>query len=72
MKYGDRLEQQSVPEWSLHNIDYNALKHEIKVNTRRDQATAVAIPGHVDSNLHRFEERLFGELRSQHDRVDLF
>ncbi|KAG7129607.1 hypothetical protein HYQ44_001602 [Verticillium longisporum] len=72
MKYGDRLEQQSVPEWSLHNIDYNALKHEIKVNTRRDQAAAVAIPGHVDSNLHRFEERLFGELRSQHDRVDLF
>ncbi|KAM0287282.1 hypothetical protein ACHAQH_000596 [Verticillium albo-atrum] len=58
--------------FSADNIDYNTLKHEIKVNTRRDQATAMTIPGQVDSNLHKFEERLFSELRSQHDRVDLF
>ncbi|GKT90677.1 SPX domain-containing protein [Colletotrichum tofieldiae] len=44
MKYGEQLEQESVPEWSLHNVDYNSLKHEIKVHTSRDQATAIAIP----------------------------
>ncbi|KAM0333258.1 hypothetical protein ACHAQA_001918 [Verticillium albo-atrum] len=32
----------------------------------------MTIPGHVDSNLHKFEERLFRELRNQHDRVDMF
>ncbi|KAI8267782.1 hypothetical protein K4K58_007165 [Colletotrichum sp. SAR11_239] len=72
MKYGEQLEQESVPEWSLHNVDYNSLKHEIKVHTSRDQATAIAIPGHQDASLKRFEDNLFNELCQQHDRVDLF
>lgn len=102
MKYGNQLEEASVPEWSLRtysllhnpqfvenpnematrrltslllfvdNIDYNALKHEIKVHTTRDQATAIVIPGHQDPALQRFEDRLYDELCSQHDRVDLF
>ncbi|KAH7376129.1 hypothetical protein B0T11DRAFT_17104 [Plectosphaerella cucumerina] len=72
MKYGDQLEEASVPEWSLHNIDYNALKHEIKVHTTRSQATAMAIPGQQDHALQKFEDRLYLELCNQHDRVDLF
>ncbi|KAF6823539.1 spx domain-containing protein [Colletotrichum plurivorum] len=72
MKYGEQLEQESVPEWSLHNVDYNSLKHEIKVHTSRDQATAIAIPGHQDAALRRFEDNLYNELCLQHDRVDLF
>jgi hypothetical protein len=74
MKYGEQLERQSVPQWSLHNLDYNSLKHEIKVHTTRDQAaaTAIAIPGHQDAALAKFEDGLFLELRRQHDRVDLF
>ncbi|CCF44768.1 SPX domain-containing protein [Colletotrichum higginsianum] len=72
MKYGDQLEQESVPQWSLHNVDYNSLKHEIKVHTSRDQATAIAIPGHQDAALKRFEDNLYHELCQQHDRVDLF
>ncbi|KAF9882248.1 spx domain-containing protein [Colletotrichum karsti] len=72
MKYGEQLEQESVPEWSLHNVDYNSLKHEIKVHTSRDQATAIAIPGHQDAALKRFEDNLYNELCQQHDRVDLF
>nr|XP_036585104.1 spx domain-containing protein [Colletotrichum truncatum]KAF6794872.1 spx domain-containing protein [Colletotrichum truncatum] len=72
MKYGEQLEQESVPEWSLHNVDYNSLKHEIKVHTTRDQATAIAIPGHQDAALKRFEDNLYNELCQQHDRVDLF
>ncbi|KAK2589452.1 hypothetical protein QQS21_012871 [Conoideocrella luteorostrata] len=72
MKYGQQLEQESVPEWSLHNLDYNSLKHEIKVHTTRDQATAIAIPGHQDTALKKFEDGLYLELCRQHDRVDLF
>lgn len=107
MKFGEKLEQESVPEWSLRtyplptwlhvaqtpyqqsyplaqpnptdvrrnaidNVDYNSLKHEIKVHTTRDQATAVTIPGQRDSSLEKFEENLYMELCRQHDRVDLF
>ena len=54
------------------NLDYNALKHLIKVNTTRDQATGIAIPGQADAALQKFEESFFLELHNQHDRVDLF
>ena len=54
------------------NIDYNSLKHHIKVHTTRDQATAIAIPGHHDAPLAKFEDDLFAELCRQHDRVDMF
>lgn len=54
------------------NLDYNSLKHEIKVHTTRDQATAMAIPGHRDDNLRIFEDRLYEELCHQHDRVHMF
>lgn len=57
---------------SSDNIDYNALKHEIKVHTTRDQAAAIVIPGHQDPALQKFEDRLYLELCRQHDRVDLF
>lgn len=54
------------------NLDYNSLKHEIKVHTMRDQATAMAIPGHTDEALNRFEQGLFMELGRQHERLQLF
>ncbi|KAG6001865.1 hypothetical protein E4U21_003762 [Claviceps maximensis] len=72
MKYGQQLERASIPEWSLHNLDYNSLKHEIKVHTMRDQATAIAIPGHRDTALQKFEDGLYLELCRQHDRVGMF
>lgn len=72
MKYGQQFEEQSVPGWSLHNIDYNSLKSLIKTHTAKDQATAVAIPGQQDPALKRFEDAFYNELRRQHDRVDLF
>ncbi|PHH66914.1 hypothetical protein CDD81_5266 [Ophiocordyceps australis] len=72
MKYGQQLVHQSVPEWSLHNLDYNSLKHEIKAHTTREQATAMPIPGHQDVLSSKFEDKLYMELVSQHDRVDLF
>ncbi|KAI1637018.1 hypothetical protein F4809DRAFT_640947 [Biscogniauxia mediterranea] len=72
MKYGEQFEEASVPGWSLHNIDYNSLKHQIKTHTTKDQATAIAIPGHQDYALKRFEDAFYIELCNQHNRVDLF
>ncbi|KAI1116386.1 hypothetical protein F5Y14DRAFT_81188 [Nemania sp. NC0429] len=76
MKFGERIEQASVPGWSLHNVDYNSLKHQIKVHTTKDQATttaAIAIPGQQqDHALGRFENAFYLELCSQHNRVGLF
>ncbi|KAK5661662.1 hypothetical protein OQA88_9762 [Cercophora sp. LCS_1] len=72
MKYGEQFENESAPQWSLHNIDYNSLKHHIKVHTTKDQATAISIPGHQDTALRLFEDELYSELCRQHDRVDLF
>ncbi|KND89723.1 Uncharacterized protein TOPH_05766 [Tolypocladium ophioglossoides CBS 100239] len=71
MKYGQQLEQDSVPESSFHNLDYNSLKHEIKVHTTRDQATAMAIPAHQDAALGKFEDGLYTELCRQHDRLGM-
>ncbi|KAI1737009.1 hypothetical protein F4680DRAFT_429929 [Xylaria scruposa] len=73
MKFGERLEEASVPGWSLHNVDYNSLKHQIKAHTSRDQATAaMTIPGQQDHALRRFEDAFYLELCSQHNRVGLF
>ncbi|RYP74102.1 hypothetical protein DL770_007662 [Monosporascus sp. CRB-9-2] len=72
MKFGQKLEQQSVPGWSIHNVDYNSLKHQIKTHTAKDQATAIAIPGQQDHALKKFENSFFLELCRQHDRVCLF
>ncbi|KAM0200273.1 hypothetical protein ACHAPQ_000320 [Fusarium lateritium] len=72
MKFGEHLERESVPEWNLHNLDYNSIKHEIKMHTTRDQATAMAIPGHKDEALSRFEDSLYMELGRQHERLQLF
>jgi SPX domain protein involved in polyphosphate accumulation len=72
MKYGEQFEKESVPQWSLHNIDYNSLKHHIKVHTTKDQATAIAIPGRPNTALHKFEDDFYEELCRQHDRVELF
>lgn len=33
---------------------------------------AIAIPGHQDTSLRKFEDGLYAELCRQHDRVDLF
>ncbi|KAK3316704.1 SPX domain-containing protein [Apodospora peruviana] len=72
MKYGEQFESESVPQWSLYNIDYNSLKHHIKAHTTKDQASAIAIPGQRDTALSKFEDELYIELCRQHDRVNLF
>lgn len=72
MKYGQRFEDESVPEWSLNNVDYNALKHKIKANTTQNQGDAIVIPGHQQTALEKFEDDLYNDLCIEHHRVGLF
>ncbi|CZT45000.1 uncharacterized protein RSE6_05268 [Rhynchosporium secalis] len=72
MKYGQTFLAESVPQWAAYNVDYDDLKNLIKVNTIKDQATAIVIPGQADPGLEKFENAFYNELSNQHDRVDLF
>ncbi|CAL3967503.1 unnamed protein product [Diplocarpon coronariae] len=72
MKYGQTFQAQSVPAWAAYNVDYDELKNLIKVNTTKDQGQAIAIPGHADRGLEKFENFFLNELSNQHDRVGLF
>lgn len=74
MKYGDSLQQRSIPLWESYNVDYNDIKHLIKVRTTKGQGQAKAIPGSDNETkaFHPFEDELYHELRDQHQRIDLF
>ncbi|KAL9602269.1 MAG: hypothetical protein Q9219_001994 [cf. Caloplaca sp. 3 TL-2023] len=74
MKYGETLQQRSIPEWENYNVDYNDLKRLIKVRTTRGQGEALTIPGHENEarSLRAFEDEFFAELADQHERVNLF
>ncbi|KAI4266588.1 MAG: hypothetical protein L6R38_008660 [Xanthoria sp. 2 TBL-2021] len=74
MKYGETLQQRSIPEWENYNVDYNDLKRLIKVRTTRGQGEALSIPGHGNEAkaLKAFEQEFYRELTDQHQRVDLF
>ncbi|CAD6589745.1 MAG: hypothetical protein ASARMPRED_004190 [Alectoria sarmentosa] len=95
MKYGESLQQRSIPLWasceensllrrprfevlSSHatpdNVDYNDIKHLIKVRTTHGQGHAKAIPGcdNETKASHAFQDELYHELRDQHQRIDLF
>lgn len=56
------------------NVDYNDIKHLIKVRTTQGQGQAKAIPGSDSETkaFHAFEDELYRELRDQHQRIDLF
>ncbi|MCJ1466927.1 hypothetical protein MMC07_005549 [Pseudocyphellaria aurata] len=74
MKYGETLQQRSIPLWENYNIDYNDIKYLIKAHTTRGQAQAVTVPGKDNEAkaLQKFEDRLYAELWEQHQRIDLF
>ncbi|KAL8696259.1 MAG: hypothetical protein Q9201_007749 [Fulgogasparrea decipioides] len=74
MKYGETLQQRSIPEWENYNVDYNELKRLIKIRTTRGQSEALTIPGceNEAKALQSFENEFYAELKEQHQRVDLF
>lgn len=54
------------------NIDYNDIKRLIKLHTTNTDAQPTPIPGKAKSTDRSFEHDLEDELRSQHQRIDLF
>ena len=54
------------------NIDYNDIKRLIKLHTTNTHAQPTPIPGKAKSTDRSFEHDLEDELRSQHQRIDLF
>ena len=56
------------------NVDYNDIKHLIKVRTSQGQGQARAIPGSDNETkaFHAFEDEMYRELCDQHQRIDLF
>ncbi|KAF2155582.1 hypothetical protein K461DRAFT_77199 [Myriangium duriaei CBS 260.36] len=72
MKYGDTLQQRSIAAWQTHNIDYQDIKHFIKINTTPGKGKAVCIPGQTDTNAEVFEKRLFAILEEQDERITWF
>lgn len=59
---------------TLDNIDYNDIKHLIKVRTTHGHSQAKAIPGSSIEvkESQKFEDELYKELRDQHQRISLF
>lgn len=72
MKYGETLQQRSIPEWGHYNVDYDEIKHLIKEYTTPGSGKALAIPGQEDIAGQDFEDLLYDELVEQHARVNLF
>ncbi|WPH00932.1 Hypothetical protein R9X50_00376600 [Acrodontium crateriforme] len=72
MKYGQTLQQRSIPAWSHHNIDYNDIKQVIKEQTTPGRGKTISVPGRGDDKLAQLEDSLFAILAEQHHRIDLF
>lgn len=74
MKFGETLQQRSIPQWAHHNVDYNELKHLIKEKTSNLNTSPVSIPGQGGRGnaWEELENELFSELYHQHLRVNTF
>ena len=64
------LNECAIPD----NVDYNDLKHLIKVHTSKDHSRAFPIPIHESDaqRVQQFEQELKAELERQHERVNEF
>lgn len=72
MKYGDTLQQRSIPAWRAHNIDYDEIKRFIKKRTSPGKGETISVPGRGDEKLADFEAELSDILTQQHERINLF
>lgn len=72
MKYGQTLQQRSIPAWRAHNIDYDEIKRFIKKRTTPGKGESISVPGHSDEKLGEFERELSDIFLQQHERINLF
>lgn len=72
MKYGETLQQRSIPAWRNHNIDYDEIKKVIRKRTSAGNGESVSVPGRGDEKLLQFETELSDIFTQQHERINLF
>lgn len=74
MKFGQNLEQYSVPQWAPYNLDYDNVKKLIKYATTKGTAQAIKIPGRGsdDQLAEGAEQDLYLALCEELDRVELY
>lgn len=72
MKFGETIAQRSVPKWAAYNLNYNELKHLIKLRTADGSPSPVPIPGQTNHRWSLLEDELFILLKGQYDNIALF
>lgn len=72
MKFGETLYRRSVPKWAAYNVNYNQLKHLIKVRTSTGAAIPVSIPSASLSRWHDLENGLYKVIKQEYENVALF
>ena len=58
MKFGATLSRRSVPQWRIHNLDYDEIKNLIKIQTSSQEGCS-----------RDFEKKLLAVLDSELERV---
>ena len=74
MKFGQYLEQYSVPQWAPYNLDYDNSKRIIREATQPGLVHAINIPGQDtnDELTKEGEQKLYITLSEELERVELF
>jgi hypothetical protein len=72
MKFGETLYQRSVPKWSAYNVNYNQIKHLIKVRTSAGSALPLSIPSAGVGRWHDLENELYTFISVQYENIALF
>ncbi len=72
MKFGETLYRRSVPKWAAYNLNYNQLKHLIKVRTSTGASVPVSIPSSSKSRWHDLENELYNVIKQEYEKVALF
>ena len=61
-----------MPKWAAYNVNYNQLKHLIKVRTSTGSAIPVSIPSASVSRWHDLENELYSVIEQEYENVALF
>ncbi|CAF9910929.1 MAG: hypothetical protein GOMPHAMPRED_007235 [Gomphillus americanus] len=74
MKFGQNLEQYSVPQWAPYNLDYDNVKKIIRQATLPDSVHAISIPGQDTSDelFEGGEQELYLALSEELERIELY
>lgn len=72
MKFGDNLQHLSIPEWKSYNLDYNALKYQIRSITQSNSSDLSRLHSSFIENfdyINLFIKTKYGELSRKFDHL---